>query len=186
MGGLRRMVESLGARLVVEVQWQGAELDRLLDGDHAALVEGIATYLAARRWDVRPEVSFNVFGERGRFDLLGWDVGTGILLVVEVKTLIGDLQDAIGRLDVKVRLAPRLAPQEGWRVRRVVPLLVLAEHPTNRRVVAAHPATFHRFTLRGGQARRWLRSPGLAAVPNGVLIFRNLSVAPEGSRKPRL
>ncbi|HET8587452.1 MAG TPA: helix-turn-helix transcriptional regulator, partial [Candidatus Limnocylindria bacterium] len=36
---LRRVCEALGAHLTMGVQWQGAQLDQLLDAGHAALAE---------------------------------------------------------------------------------------------------------------------------------------------------
>ncbi len=37
VGSLSRLVEVLDATLVVEIRWQGADLDRLIDREHANL-----------------------------------------------------------------------------------------------------------------------------------------------------
>lgn len=42
-------------------------------------------------------MSFNHYGDRGRYDILAFHPPTGILLVVEVKTGIGDVQATLGR-----------------------------------------------------------------------------------------
>jgi transcriptional regulator with XRE-family HTH domain len=43
---LERILEVLGARLLDRVLWQGEELDRLLDRDHARIVEAALEMLA--------------------------------------------------------------------------------------------------------------------------------------------
>jgi hypothetical protein len=50
---------------------------------------------------------------------------TRLVLAIEVKTAFGDLQDTIGRMDVKVRVAGSVARTLGWRPAAVVPVLVL-------------------------------------------------------------
>jgi hypothetical protein len=73
------------------------------------------------------EVSFNHYGDRGRCDLLAWHPLSRTLLIVEVKSRIGNVQDMLGRLDVKARLGPMLAAQCGWsRPDLVVPALVFS------------------------------------------------------------
>ena len=69
--------------------------------------------MASSGWSVRPEVSFNHYGDRGRVDLLAFHAASGVALVIEVKGSIGDLQDALGRLDVKLRLGRSLADASG-------------------------------------------------------------------------
>jgi hypothetical protein len=78
---------------------------------------------------------------------------TRTLLVVEVKTAIGDLQETLGRLDVKTRLSRQLAAQVAWpEPSAAVPVLLVQGGRTARRVVAEHRALFTRFALRGRAA----------------------------------
>ena len=56
----------------MELWFRGADLDRLLDEGHAALVGAVASRLASLGWEVRPEVSFAVYAERGSIDLVEW------------------------------------------------------------------------------------------------------------------
>jgi hypothetical protein len=63
---------------------------------------------------VQPEVSFNHYGDRGSCDLVALHPGAQALLVVEVKSRLGDVQDTLRRLDTKARLGPMLAEQLGW------------------------------------------------------------------------
>jgi hypothetical protein len=139
-----------------------------MDAIHAALVEHASRRLRDAGWDVRPEVSFNHYGDRGRVDLLAWHGDSGSLVVVEVKSRIGDVQETLGRLDVKVRLAARIARELGWGPpATVTPMLVVADGRTARRVIAAHEATFSRFALRGRAVTAWMRRP----IPTSGLLW---------------
>lgn len=106
---LRLHAEALGLRVEITLTGRGGQLSRVTDEEHAAIVELIAKNLVAQGWIVEPEASFNHFGERGRFDLLAYHPATGILLIVEVKTELTDLQEMFGSLNVKERLATRVA-----------------------------------------------------------------------------
>lgn len=160
LASLDGMVRALGASLSVQVRWDGAGLDRLVDRVHASTQDSAAHLLGRLGWVVQAEVSFNHFGDRGSCDLAALHPATQTLLVVEVKSRLGDLQDTLRALDAKARLAPVLATQLGWPPPvGVARALVIAEHRTARRVVAAHPSLLEGFSVRGRAASRWLRSP---------------------------
>ena len=168
-GTIQACVEALGARLRLEVQWQGERLSRLIDARHAALQNAFVLRLETCGWEPRVEVSFNHYGDRGRIDVLAFHARTRTLLVTEVKPDIDDAQETIGRLDVKVRLAPRIAHEAGWRPETTVPALVLEEGASPRRHVARHAGLFRRLALRGKAAKAWLRSP--ATPTSGLVVF---------------
>ena len=171
LGTIERVAEALGATVDVTIRWQGEQLDRLLDSAHASIEEQTAAFLASSGWSVRPEVSFNHYGDRGRVDLLAFHAASGVALVIEVKGSIGDLQDALGRLDVKLRLGRSLADASGWAgVRAIVPAFVFADTRTVRRTIALHAAIFARFTVRGRSAQAWVRRPSLPPPP-GLMWF---------------
>ena len=160
VAAIDRIAEVLEASLSLDLRWQGEQLDRLMDASHAALQQLVAQLLTTAGWVVRVEVSFSHYGDRGRCDILAFHPATRILLIVEVKSALGDVQDTLGRLDVKVRLGPVLAREMGWPAPvAVVPLLVLAEGRTPRRVIARHAALFARFALRGRASLAWIRQP---------------------------
>ncbi|HEX5579731.1 MAG TPA: helix-turn-helix transcriptional regulator, partial [Candidatus Limnocylindria bacterium] len=157
---LDRLATALGATLVIELRWRGAELDALMDRVHASLVTAAAERVERAGWTVYPEVSFNHFGDRGRCDLIAWHAPTRTLVIIEVKSRIANLQETLGRLDVKVRLATLLAQELGLaRPAGVVSALVLGEDGANRRTVKHHNALFRRFGLRGRAAFAWVRDP---------------------------
>lgn len=169
---LEQLAQALNANLAVELRWRGAELDRLIDARHAAVANVAARRLENSGWVVRSEVSFNHFGDHGRCDLVGWHPGTRALLIVEVKSLVGDLQDLLGRLDIKVRLGHVIARDLGvGRPAVIVGGLVLAENGANRRVVWRHDALFRRFGTRGRLALAWLRRPDRPV--RGLLWFES-------------
>lgn len=178
---LDAIVQALGGSLDVVVRWQGAALDHVLDAAHARIVEIVAEELQALGWETRLEVSFNHYGDRGRVDILAFHRASGTLLVVEVKTALGDVQDTLGRIDVKARLATVLADSAGWpRPRRTLAALVIGDRRSTRALVARHPAAFARFPTRGRQALAWLRNP-VAPVPAGLLWFVNVPDVTAGS-----
>jgi transcriptional regulator with XRE-family HTH domain len=151
---------TLGLRLHLVPRWRGGELDRLLDHAHARLVEAVVRLLRATGWEVVAEATFSVYGERGSIDVLAWHPRTGILLVVEVKSSIHDIQALLAGIDRKRRLASRLATERGWNVSWVACWLAVGEGRTNRRRIAAHRATLATmFDSDGRGLRSWLTAP---------------------------
>lgn len=176
VGTVDRLVTALGGTLAIEVRWRGAELDRLVDRKHARLATAAANRLQRLGWIVYAEVSFNHFGERGRCDLVAWDARTRTLLVVEVKSAFGNLQDILGRLDVKVRLGAEIAAGLGLpRPDRILGAFVVPDHGASRRVIHEHEALFHRYGTRGRHAFAWLRRPG-SSEASGLLWFESPDV----------
>jgi transcriptional regulator with XRE-family HTH domain len=167
---VRAVMRALNASVELYAMWGGhGDLDRLLDADHARLVQEWADRHRRAGWEVWPEASYSIFGERGRIDLLAFHPPSGVLEVSECKTGIWDVQDTIGRLDVKVRLGPTVAKERGWVVRRIIGALVIAEGRTARRRVAQHELLFGRYDLRGWAAHAFVRDPGDGGT--GILTF---------------
>jgi transcriptional regulator with XRE-family HTH domain len=137
---LARMVAAeLGVTLEIVPRSRGADFDRLINARHAALGEGVAAWVARQPgWAAAAEVSFSIYGERGVVDLLAWHDATRALVVIELKTAIVDVDEIIGTLDRKRRLAPRIAATRGWHPLSVSTWLVVASSSTNRRRVAQH------------------------------------------------
>ena len=135
---LRKVAASLGMRLALDPQWRGPSLDRLLEFDHSRLAQSVKTWLERWKWLVEVEVTFSRYGERGSIDLLAFHPTSGILLVIEIKTMLPDLQAMLRSLDAKMWLARGEAARFGWNPTAVVPCLVLMETSTNRRRVSEH------------------------------------------------
>ena len=172
LGRLRGVATALDIRLDVVTRWRGGELDRLLNSRHAALTEAVARWLNRHGWEVLPEVSFAIAGERGLIDLLAWHASTATLLVIEIKTEIVDVQELIGVTDRKTRLASRIARDRGWVAASVATLVVVADGPTNRRRVAAHAALLRSaYPSDGRTVRAWLRNP--AGRFSGLTFYAN-------------
>ena len=183
---LTLIAEALGARASLKVYWHGEDLDRLLDAAHAGLVEDVVRLLLAHGWEVVPELTFNDFGERGSIDLLAFHAETGALLIVEVKSVVPDMQAMLAGIDRKVRIAPKLARSRGWAVRSVSRLLVIADDRTSRRRIARHAATIDRvMPLRSLAVRRWLRQPngsigGVLFLPSSQGTDTKRRIRPKG------
>jgi transcriptional regulator with XRE-family HTH domain len=157
---LERVAATVGATIDVRLRWNGEQLDRLLDEAHARIVEGVVVLLRASGWEVAVEVSFAIYGERGSIDVLAYHRATGIVLVVEVKSVVPDSQATLHGLDRKARLAAQIAADRGWICRGVARLLVVGDSATSRRRVARLAATYAvALPVRGRDVRRWLRAP---------------------------
>jgi hypothetical protein len=158
---VRSVFRGLEAGIEWEIRWRGGAVDRLLDERHAELVGAISELLASDGWEVIPELTYNVFGERGSIDLVAWHAATSTLLIVEVKTELTSIEATIRKHDEKVRLGPDVAVNRlGWRPRSVARLLVLPETRTARRQVErADPVLRRAYPTRGWAMRRWLNAP---------------------------
>jgi hypothetical protein len=169
---LVRVAAALGARVDVRLLWQGEGLDRLLDAGHADLVDRTLDLLAFAGWQVATEVSFNLRGERGSIDILAFHPATGSLLVIEVKSVVPDMQAMLAGIDRKGRLAREIARERGWQVTSVARLLVLPDDRTARRRVERHDATFRTaLPARTVGVRRWIQRPN--GTIDGVLFLSN-------------
>lgn len=158
---MRRIAEALDVALRFDPYWRGGDQWRLLDRDHAAIVEQVVAALRLAGFEVIVEYTFNHYGERGSVDIAAWHPGERALLLVEVKSRLTDLQDLFATFARKVRIVPDLLAREaGWDRRYLGRLLVVAGTDANRRVVADHSASFAAtFPGRAVDVRRWLRRP---------------------------
>ena len=157
---VERIAHALGARVLVRIDWNGEALDRLLDADHARLVEIVASLLRRADWEVAAEVTFWIRGERGSVDLLAWHAQSRIVLVIEVKSIVPDIQAMLMSFDRKARLGAEIAATRGWRPAAVGKLLVIGESRTARRRVESHRTTFEvELPQRFRDVRRFLVRP---------------------------
>ena len=157
---IESICRALGANLDVRVRWRGEGLDRLLDEAHARLVETIVKRLQSFAWECAVEVSFNDYGERGSIDVLAWHPSARALLVIEVKSVVPDVQATIFGLDRKARLGPKVAAARGWDMVTTSRLLVVRETSASRRRIGSVESVFEvAFPARGSEVRRWLRLP---------------------------
>ncbi len=166
---LVRVAAKLDARVDIRLLWRGEGLDRLLDARHAGLVDRVIAILDSAEWEVAAEVTFDVRGERGSIDILAFHSATGSLLVIEVKSVVPDIQALLSGIDRKSRLAAEVGRARGWHVTSISRLLVLPDERTARRRVEAHAATFRSaLPERTVSLRRWIRRP--AGPISGILF----------------
>lgn len=159
---IRRVAASLDTRVELLARWRAGDLDRLLNARHSRFHEIVAIDLPRRfpGWNLTPEVSFSVFGERGVIDLVAWNAAHRCLLVIELKTDIADVNELIGTFDRKVRLAWRIAEERGWRPLAVSGWVIVSPGRTNRARIAAHRALLRAaFPVDGRGIAAWLRGP---------------------------
>jgi transcriptional regulator with XRE-family HTH domain len=159
---IRAVAAALEVRAELLARWRAGELDRLLNAGHSALHESVARWFKARypAWVLVPEVTFAIYTDRGVIDILAWHPGRRAVLVIELKTEIVDVNELLGTLDRKRRLAKQVARSRGWDALTVSAWLIVAESRTNRRRTEAHAAMLSAALPAAGSAlRRWLRDP---------------------------
>jgi transcriptional regulator with XRE-family HTH domain len=161
LSSLDRLVEALGAGLSIDIRYRGGLGDQLADAAHAALVDYVVGVLRDRGWKIVLEFGFNVFGERGSVDILGWHASKRTLLIIEVKSRFTDLQAMLLSLARKVRLVPALArDQLGWDPDHVARVVVVTGTTANRSIVHRHAAIFESaLPARSVAIGSWLRAP---------------------------
>lgn len=189
MSKVRAIALALDAWADYSLRWRGGELDRVVNARHAALHEALARWLAdIDGWELAPEASFSIYGERGVIDGLAWHASSRTLLVVELKTEIVDVSEMLGTFDRKVRLAGQVGADRGWRPDVVAGWLLVANGRTNKRRLEEH-----RDVLRaalpddGRRMEGWLRDPKQARSTPRAL--RALSFMPDrhlAGLRPRL
>lgn len=168
---LHSLARALGGELELNLRWRGEGLDRLLDEAHAALVNLVVSRLMSAGWETVVEASFAIGGERGSIDVLGWHAASRCVAVIEVKSVIPDVQAMISTLDRKARLAPVIARERGWICAAVARYLCVAEARTARRRVSRHAATFDAaFPVRSREALAWLDHPD-APAPSALVFI---------------
>lgn len=167
---LRLVVAALGGTAEVLIRAPGGEADRAVNAGHAAMHEAVARlFRRADGWVTAPEVTFSIYGERGVIDVLAWHAASRTLLLVELKTLLVDVNDLMGSMDRRRRLATPVARERGWFPTRIGVWVAVADTSTNRRRLADHATVLRTaFPDDGRTVRRWLRQP---SEPIAALSF---------------
>jgi transcriptional regulator with XRE-family HTH domain len=184
---LRAIGRALEVRLQVESVWRGGQLPRLLDAEHATIVNAVAAIMRRHGWEILVEYAFNHFGDRGSVDLVGWQPRHRALVLVEVKSRITDVQDLHAAMARKRRVVPMLLSAErGWQPVTMGQLLVVGEASAQRRLVARHGEIFSAtFAQRGREARSWLARPAGTLSALWFLSPSNGGTAKRLERQPQ-
>ena len=188
VGALAEVAAALEVRLDHRARWRGGDIEMLMSRQHSALAEEVVARLqAVDGWDVKPEVSFAIYGERGVVDLLGWHEGSRALLVIELKTEIVDVGELLGTLDRKRRLGAQIAATVGWlKPASVSMALLIADGRTNQRRVAAHAGTFRAALADDGHRfAGYLRHPTREVRALTFLPDRHRGTVRRSSATPR-
>ena len=99
-------------------------------------------WLRSLGWErIDTEVTFNDYGDRGSIDLFAAQPETQSVVVGEVKSAWGSLEETLRSLDVKARLALKLAEERfGFRPANVAILLLFPAERNARRIADRHAA----------------------------------------------
>ena len=159
---IRAVASALEIRIDLVPRWRAGDLDRLLNARHSTMHESVARWFqdTLPAWTLVPEASFAIYGDRGVIDILAWHPGRRAVLVIELKTDIADVNELLGTLDRKRRVAAKVAADRGWDPATVSAWLIVEGNRTNRRRLAAHTVMIRSALPQDGQfIRRWLRDP---------------------------
>jgi transcriptional regulator with XRE-family HTH domain len=196
---IRGVARALDVRVDLVARWRAGDLDRLLNARHSQLHEHLARMFRDElpAWVLRPETSFAIYAERGVIDILAWHAGRRALLVIELKTDIVDVNELVGVVDRKRRLAPEIVAPFGWEPATVSIWVIVADGRTNRKRIAVHNAMLRAaFPTDGRSMRSWLRDPvgavsalstwhndhGQTAMADAVPVRRVRRPRPKGGR----
>jgi len=158
---LRAMFGAVDARLQLAPSWRGAELDRLVDAEHASIVDHLAGRLERAGFDTALEVTYAIRGERGSIDVLGLRPDVRAAVVCEVKSEVGAAEATGRKLDEKRRLVAAIVRDRfGWTPDVVGAVLVFPESSRLRRLLTGPAAALGRmFPVDSRRVVAWLRMP---------------------------
>jgi transcriptional regulator with XRE-family HTH domain len=162
IGTLLVVARALEIQVSLTTRWHAGDLDRLVSGRHSRMHEAVARWFGSTlpEWILAPEVSFSIFGERGVIDILAWHPRYRAVLVIELKTDLADVNDLVGTMDRRRRLAWDIARNRGWDPLTVSTWVVVAASRTNRSRAAAHRTVLRNaFAADGRALSGWLRRP---------------------------
>jgi hypothetical protein len=133
----------------------------LLDARHAALAEVVLERLARLpEWITQAEVTFSIYGERGSIDIVAWHPARKALLIIEIKSVVGDVGGLMRQVDRYRRLAREVARQRRWAPRTVSVWVVVEDNRTARRRLQEHRSIQRgAFPVDGHGIDRWLLAP---------------------------
>jgi transcriptional regulator with XRE-family HTH domain len=162
VGTLLKIARVLEIQLSLTTRWRAGDLDRLVSARHSGLHEAVASWFAVDLpdWVLAPEVSYSIYGERGVIDILAWHPDRRALLVIELKTDIVDVNELVGSMDRRRRLAWQIARERGWDPLTVSTWVLVAGSRTNRARLAGHRMVLRNaFPIDGRVMAGWLRHP---------------------------
>ncbi len=150
---LTRLLEAMGARLILDASRPFlGDRERQRDPAHARCATHVGRRLERDGWLVASEVEIGGNRSRGWIDLLAFHPGTGLLLVIEIKTEIHDVGAIERSLGWYEREAWAAARRLGWQPRRTLGALILLATDANDERIRANRETFGRvfpFRARG-------------------------------------
>lgn len=168
---LRSLFGAVDARVLIEARWRGAELEGLLDAEHAAICAATAGRLERFGWTSLQEVTYAFGTERGSIDVLGVDAARRAVLVCEIKSDVPSAEATGRKLDEKRRLAPLITRDRlGWTPAAVGTVLVLPESRRLRDLLGGPAEVLARmFPVHSRRVTAWLRRPAGALAATWFL-----------------
>jgi transcriptional regulator with XRE-family HTH domain len=145
-----RIATALDMRLELVARTPTVVAARTRDAVHALCLAYVERRLRAAGFETRREVEFIVGRSHGWCELIAFDVTSGLLLIVEIKTRLDDIGGVERQLSWYERASAGLARSAGWRpsvVRSLV--LVLASREADDSISQNRGALRAAFPARG-------------------------------------
>ncbi len=163
-----RLARALGLELDLTLRAPVIVGDRRQrDAVHARCSGYVDRRLRGAGWRTAREVAIVDGRWRGWIDLLAFDPRTGTLLVIEIKTVIDDLGALERQVGWYERVARHVAPNRGWRPRRIVTWLLVLASEQNELALTQNRDVFDRaFGVDIAAAQALLDDPA-SAWPGG-------------------
>jgi len=177
LGAATRLVEAMGARLVIGVDAPFlGDRRRQRDAAQVRCVTYVARRLERAGWLVAREVEIGGDRSRGWIDVLAFHAAQGVVVVIEVKTEIHDLGSIERSMGWYEREAWAAARRIGWRPRVVTGcLLLLATGANDERARANRAALEQAFPVRASDLAQLVSAPPQRRGARGVAMIDPLS-----------
>ena len=183
-----RALTLMGVRLSFDADPPGAANRReQRDAVHARCVAAAVRWLARLGWDTKVEVEIGDGRARGWIDILAWRPSDGTLLVIEVKTEVDALGRILRSLGWHTRSSRDAATTLGWRVRRIVRLLlVLATEEADARITANRDLLRRELPSRADALEVWVAGGGRPIADGGIALINPRSRRQRWLIRPRI
>jgi transcriptional regulator with XRE-family HTH domain len=157
-----RLARALGLELDLTLRSPVIVGDRRQrDAVHARCSGYVDRRLLGAGWETAREVAIVDGRWRGWIDLLAFDLRTGTLLVIEIKTTIDDLGALERQVGWYERVARRVSLDRGWRPRRIVTWVLVLASEQNELAMTRNRGVFGRaFSVDVALMQALLDDPG--------------------------
>lgn len=169
---LERLLDAMGARLLVTVDPPRVASARVHDPVHARCSEHVVRRLRRSGWEARTEAEVGGNRSRGWIDVLAFRRDSRCLLMLEIKTELLDIGQIERTMSWYEREAWTAAQRQGWRPASVTSVLLVLATEDAERVVRDFRVTFDdRFPGRANRLAVGIASGVTTGLPRSIALI---------------